>query len=69
MRLKAKLLVLAAVPLLLSLVLIAAAVQLQQRELARREHALVEGGYLSARRTELKNYVQLAMSAFGHRII
>ena len=62
MRLKAKLLVLAAVPLLLSLALIAAAVQLQQRELARREHALVEGGYLSARRTELKNYVQLAMS-------
>jgi two-component system NarL family sensor kinase len=62
MRLKAKLLVLAAVPLLLSLALIAAAVQLQQRELARREHALVEGGYLSARRVELKNYVQLAMS-------
>jgi two-component system NarL family sensor kinase len=62
MRLKAKLLVVAAIPLLLSLALIAAAVQLQQRELARREHALVEGGYLSARRTELKNYVQLAMS-------
>ena len=62
MRLKAKLLVLAAVPLLLSLVLIAAAVQLQQRELARREHALVEGGYVNARRAELKNYVQLAMS-------
>lgn len=65
MRLKAKLLVLAAVPLLLSLALIAAAVQLQQRELARREHALVEGGYLSARRAELKNYVQLAMSAIA----
>jgi len=65
MRLKAKLLVLAAVPLLLSLALIAAAVQLQQRELARREHALVEGGYLSARRAELKNYVQLAMSALA----
>ncbi len=62
MRLKAKLLVVAAVPLLLSLALIAAAVLLQQRELARREHALVEGGYLSARRAELKNYVQLAMS-------
>lgn len=62
MRLKAKLLVVAAIPLLLSLALIAAAVQLQQRELARREHALVEGGYLSARRAELKNYVQLAMS-------
>jgi len=65
MRLKAKLLVLAAVPLLLSLALIATAVQLQQRELARREHALVEGGYLSARRAELKNYVQLAMSAIA----
>ena len=62
MRLKAKLLVVAAIPLLLSLVLIAAAVQLQQRELARREHALVEGGYVNARRAELKNYVQLAMS-------
>jgi two-component system NarL family sensor kinase len=62
MRLKAKLLVVAAIPLLLSLVLIAAAVQQQQRELARREHALVEGGYVSARRAELQNYVQLAMS-------
>jgi two-component system, NarL family, sensor kinase len=62
MRLKAKLLVVAAIPLLLSLALIAAAVLLQQRELARREHALVEGGYLSARQAELKNYVQLAMS-------
>ena len=36
--------------------------QQQQRELARREHALVEGGYVSARRAELQNYVQLAMS-------
>ena len=62
MRLKAKLLVVAAVPLLLSLALIAAAVMLQQRELARREHTLVEGGYVSARRAELRNYVQLAMS-------
>ena len=62
MRLKSKLLVVAAIPLLLSLALIAAAVLLQQRELARREHALVEGGYVSARRAELQNYVQLAMS-------
>lgn len=62
MRLKSKLLVVAAIPLLLSLALIAAAVLLQQRELARREHALVEGGYLSARRAELQNYVELAMS-------
>ena len=62
MRLKAKLLVVAAVPLLLSLVLIAGAVLLQQRELARREHVLVEGGYVNARRAELRNDVQLAMS-------
>lgn len=62
MRLKSKLLVVAAIPLLLSLALIAAAVLLQQRELAKREHALVEGGYLSARRAELQNYVELAMS-------
>ena len=62
MRLKSKLLAVAAIPLLLSLALIAAAVLLQQRELARREHALVEGGYINARRAELRNYVQLAMS-------
>ena len=62
MRLKAKLLVVAAVPLLLSLALITGAVMLQQRELARREHVLVEGGYVNARRAELRNYVQLAMS-------
>ena len=62
MRLKAKLLFVAAVPLLLSLALIAAAVLLQQRELARREHALVEGGYVNARRAELKHYVELGVS-------
>ena len=62
MRLKAKLLFVAAIPLLLSLALIATAVMLQQRELAAREHTLVEGGYVNARRAELRNYVQLAMS-------
>ena len=62
MRLKAKLLFVAAVPLLLSLALIAAAVLSQQRQLAKREHALVETGYVSARRAELRNYVELAMS-------
>ena len=62
MRLKAKLLFVAAVPLLVSLALIAAAILLQQRQLAQREHALVERGYVSARRAELRNYVELAMS-------
>jgi two-component system, NarL family, sensor kinase len=63
MRLKAKLLFVAAVPLVLSLALIAVAVMLQQRRLAQQEHALVERGYLSARRAELRNYVELVMSA------
>ena len=62
MRLKAKLLFVAAVPLLLSLALIAAAVLSQQRQLAQREHALVESSYVNARRAELRNYVGLAMS-------
>jgi two-component system NarL family sensor kinase len=62
MRLKAKLLILAAVPLLLSLALIAAAVLLQERELSRREHALVEHEYMNARRTELRHYVDLGLS-------
>lgn len=62
MRLKAKLLTLAAVPLLLALVLIAAALLHQQRQLAQRQHELVEGEYMNARRDELRNYVELAIS-------
>jgi two-component system NarL family sensor kinase len=62
MRLKAKLITLAAVPLLLSLALIAAAVRHQERQLAQREHALVEREYMSARRAELKHYLELALS-------
>jgi two-component system NarL family sensor kinase len=62
MRLKAKLLTLAALPLLLSLLLIAAAVRHQERELAEREHALVEREYMAARRVELRHYVELAVS-------
>ena len=42
MRLQSKLLLLAALPLLLSLALIAVAVRHQERALAVREHALVE---------------------------
>jgi two-component system NarL family sensor kinase len=60
-RLKAKLILLAAVPLLLSLALIAAAVRTQSQELARREHLLVERAYMAARQAELKHYVELAM--------
>jgi two-component system NarL family sensor kinase len=62
MRLRTKILLLAILPLLASLVLIALAVQHQERDLARREYALVERTYLEARRAELRNYVALAAS-------
>ncbi|HKX44390.1 MAG TPA: cache domain-containing protein [Burkholderiaceae bacterium] len=62
MRLKAKLVLLATVPLLFSLALIAAAVRHQERDLARREHGLVEQAYMAARQSELKHYVELAVS-------
>jgi two-component system NarL family sensor kinase len=62
MRLKVKLLTLAAVPLLLALALMAAALLHQQRQLAQRQHELVEDEYMSARRAELRNYVELALS-------
>ncbi|XHS76953.1 cache domain-containing protein [Burkholderiaceae bacterium UC74_6] len=63
MRLKAKLLVLAAIPLLLALLAIAVALQQQQRELGRAQKALVDEEYMSARRSELKHYLELGRSA------
>ncbi|RTL47020.1 MAG: histidine kinase [Burkholderiales bacterium] len=62
MSLRSKLLLLALLPLLLSLALIALAVRQQESELASREHALVRASYMDARRTELKHYVDLAAS-------
>jgi len=62
MRLQSKLLLLAALPLLLSLALIAVAVRHQERALASREHALVEQAYMAAREAELRHYVDLARS-------
>jgi two-component system NarL family sensor kinase len=60
--LRAKLALLALLPLLASLLLIAFAVRQQESELAAREHALVRASYMDARRTELKHYVDLAVS-------
>ena len=60
--LRAKLALLALLPLLASLALIAFAVRQQESELAAREHALVRASYMDARRTELKHYVDLAVS-------
>ena len=62
MRLRTKVGLLAILPLLASLALIALAMRHQERELARREHAMVERAYMDARRDELRNYVALAAS-------
>ena len=62
MRLKTKILLLAALPLLAALAVIAFTVQEQDRALAQRERALVERGYMEARRAELRHYVLLAAS-------
>jgi two-component system NarL family sensor kinase len=60
--LRGRLFLLALLPLLASLALIAFAVRHQERSLAEREHALVRASYMDARRTELKHYVDLAVS-------
>jgi len=62
MRLRTKILLLAILPLVASLALIALAVRLQEKRLAQHEHALVERAYMDARRSELRNYVALAIS-------
>jgi two-component system NarL family sensor kinase len=60
--LRGRLFLLALLPLLASLALIALAVRQQESELASREHDLVRASYMDARRTELKHYVDLAVS-------
>ena len=62
MRLRTKIVALAVVPLLIVLALVAAAVQHQAAGLAVRERALVERAYLEQRRSELRSYVELAVS-------
>jgi two-component system, NarL family, sensor kinase len=62
MRLRTKIILLGLLPLLLSLVLIALAVRQQERELALRQHVLAEREYMHARRTELRHYMDLAIS-------
>jgi two-component system NarL family sensor kinase len=62
MRLRTKIILLAVLPLVASLALMAAAVRHQERSLAGREHAMVQRAYMQARRAELRNYVELAAS-------
>lgn len=62
MRLRTKILALAVVPLLITLALVTAVVHHQALDLARRERTLVEQSYLQQRRSELRSYVDLAVS-------
>lgn len=62
MRLKLKVCLLAVIPLIGSLALIALAVSYQARDLAARERALVESATMAAKEAELRHYVDLAQS-------
>lgn len=62
MRLRTKIILLAVLPLVASLLLIALAIGYQERSLARREQVLVAEAYMDARRAELRHYVELASS-------
>jgi two-component system, NarL family, sensor kinase len=61
-RLRKKILLLAVLPLLASLLLIALAVRHQAQDLALRERALVESAYMASKEAELRHYVDLALS-------
>jgi len=65
MRLKAKVFLLAVIPLIASLALIALAVSHQARDLAARERALVESATMANKEAELRHYADLAQSALA----
>ncbi len=65
MRLKYKILLLAVVPLLVSLALIAWAVQLEQGSLAERRRLQLRTAFISAKEGELRHYVALALSTIS----
>lgn len=62
MNLRTKIVALAVAPLLIALVLVALAVRHQHQDLARRERALIEKSHMDQRRSELRSYVDLAVS-------
>jgi two-component system NarL family sensor kinase len=64
-RLRRKILLLAVLPLLAALLLIALAVHYQARDLAQRERAMVEQAYMASKEAEIKHYVEQAMSMIG----
>ncbi len=63
LQLKTKLALVAGLPLLMALLLIALVVKQQEEALARRERAVVEQAYMKAREVELRHYVSLALTA------
>lgn len=63
MPLKTKIVLLAVIPLAASVMLIALAVRYQEQDLAHRERQLVEQAYMKSKETELRHYVELALSA------
>ena len=65
MRLRLKVFLLAVIPLLASLGLIAIAVTQQQTKLYAQERSLVESAYMTAKQAELRNYVDLAQSTIA----
>ncbi|PXW98789.1 two-component system NarL family sensor kinase [Sphaerotilus hippei] len=64
-RLRKKILLLAVLPLLVSVLVIALAVRFQAQDLSSQERALVESAYLASKEAELRGYVDLAMSMIG----
>jgi len=62
MNLRTKIVALAVAPLLIALALVALAVRHQEHDLAQRERALIERSYMAQRRSELRSYVELAVS-------
>jgi two-component system NarL family sensor kinase len=65
LRLKYKFLLLAVVPLLVSLALIAWAVQLEQDSLAQRRRLQLRTAFMAAKESELRHYVALALSTIS----
>ena len=66
MRLRQKIIVLAILPVVASVLAIAALVGFQSRELARLEAELLEESMLAAKRTELRHYVEMAQTSIQH---
>ena len=66
MKLKAKILWLAVVPLLLAIVAIGALFVLETKRLEKQQSELLEDVLLSAKRDELRNYIGLALTSIQH---